>query len=425
MSTAMNHEAIHEALYAQGARARSAFEASGSVSEAARTRALSSLANLLRTHTSEILAANASDLNAARASGLAEAMCDRLVLHAARIEALANGVDTIAARPAVIGVTLEEWHVPSGLKFARVSVPIGVIGMIYEARPGVTIDAAALCIKSGNAVILRGGSECFHSNAVLVTLVQRALSDAGLPEHLVQMVGTTDRAGVEVMLAMSEHLDVLIPRGGKSLTEKVAREARMPTMLHLTGNCHSYLHASADLEAALPVIINAKMRRTSVCGATESLLIDAAVARSALPLIVAALQAKGCEIVGCNASRAIDPRIEPAAQTDWAEEYLRAKISVKIVADTKEAIYHINHYGSHHTDAILARDEEAIAAFCQGIDSAVVMVNTSTQFADGGEFGFGGEIGIATGRLSPRGPVAARELTTYKTIVRSAHMQRP
>jgi len=339
---------------------------------------------------------------------------------------LVKGIGQIAQQPSMLGSVHEAWDVASnGLHIERVSIPIGVIGMIYEARPGVTIDAAALCIKSGNAVILRGGSECFHTNQLLAELIRDALIAEHFPADLVQMVATTDRGAVDAMLALHGHIDVLIPRGGKSLTEKVAREARMPTMLHLTGNCHSYVHESADLAQAVAVVSNAKMRRTSICGATESLLVDAKIAPDFVPAIAEALSTLGCTIKGCDASRALDACITPAHDDDWGTEYLDAVISLKIVGGVEEAASHINRYGSHHTDAILASDTHAITRFTQAVDSAIVMVNASTQFADGGEFGFGGEIGIATGRMPPRGPVAARQLTTYKYIVHGHGSTRP
>ena len=417
---------LSEQLIAMAMRARSAYHAALEVDDTLRAAALRNIAEALRSNTARIEDANSHDIATAKKNGLSDAMCDRLLLTRERVLGLVKAVTQIAQAPGVLGHSEEAWDVASnGLHIERISIPIGVIGMIYEARPGVTVDAAALCIKSGNAVILRGGSESFHTNQLLAELLADALEASVLPRHLVQMVATTERAAVDAMLTLSGHIDVLIPRGGKSLTEKVARDARMPTMLHLTGNCHSYVHHSADMAKAVDVIVNAKMRRVSVCGATESLLIDEHAAPHIVPALVDALSAAGCSIKGCEKSQGLDARITPASENDWGTEYLAAVVSVKIVSGVEEAITHINQYGSHHTDAILAEDARAIRRFTQAVDSAIVMVNASTQFADGGEFGFGGEIGIATGRMPPRGPVAARQLTTYKYVVRGNHATRP
>lgn len=417
---------MNEPIQAMAARARSAYHDALAYDEAGRARAIRRMADYLQQRREQILQVNATEVATARSSGASDALCDRLSLRSAHIAGLVASLQEIAASAPVLGVVQNKWNVASnGLEFVQQSIPLGVIGMIYEARPGVTVDAAALCIKSGNAVILRGGSECFATNRLLVDIVREALQAADFPPDLVQMVRSTDRSMVDAMLAAYGDIDVLIPRGGKSLTEKVAREARMPTILHLTGNCHTYVHHSADFAQALTVTLNAKMRRTSVCGATESVLIDAAIAPVFLPMLVDALQAKGCEVRGCEASCRTDVRMHPASEDDWGKEYLDAVVSVKIVTDVAEATAHINRYGSHHTDAILASDAEVISAFTRDCDSAIVMVNASTQFADGGEFGFGGEIGIATGRMPPRGPVAALGLTTYKYIVRGHGSVRP
>lgn len=415
-----------EQIAAYGAAARTAYQVALGKDEAARRGALHAVAEALRRKSAEIEETNARDVHAARSAGMNDALCDRLVLNRARINAAASSLTQVASSPSVLDVVSEDWQVVSnGLHISKRTIPIGVIGMIYEARPGVTIDAAGLCIKSGNAVILRGGSECFHTNQLLAEIIREALVASGFDANLVQMVGTTDRAMVDAMLAAHGQLDVLIPRGGQSLTEKVAREARMPTILHLAGNCHTYVHESADLAKSLPVVVNAKMRRTSICGATESLLIDRSIAPAFLPLITDALGALGCELRGCVESRAVDARLIAAEEHDFAAEYLAPVLSVKLVDGVVQAAAHINAYGSHHTDAILADDAKAIEQFTSLVDSAIVMVNASTQFADGGEFGFGGEIGIATGRMPPRGPVAARGLTTYKYIVHGQHAQRP
>lgn len=401
--------------------ARAASQTLAASSHDQRNQGLAAMANGLRAHKQRILDANAKDMQAGREKGLSPALIDRLELSEKRIDAMASGIEIIAQQPDPLGRSLEQWHgQDNGLTLQRVAVPLGVIGIIYESRPNVGADAAALCLKSGNAVILRGGSESYHSSAAIITILQDALAEANLPREVVQSVPTTDRAAVGQLLTMTGLIDVIIPRGGKSLTERVANESRVPTLLHLDGNCHTYIHQDAHASMAKDIIVNAKMRRTGICGATETLLIDRSIAKAQLPAIAEALIAKGCELRGDDEARAIVPAMQAASEDDWATEYLDSILAVKVVSGLEDAIAHINRYGSHHTDAIVSANETATQRFTQGVDSAIVMVNSSTQFADGGEFGFGGEIGIATGRLHARGPVGARELTTYKTIVTSA-----
>jgi glutamate-5-semialdehyde dehydrogenase len=372
---------------------------------------------LLRDRQVKILEANARDMDYARGEKASATVLDRLLLTPERIEAMAAGLETVATLPDPVNRIIDEWERPSGLTIQRVSIPLGVIGVIYEARPNVTTDAAALCIKSGNAVILRCGSECLESSKAIVEVLRLALSDADLPEDAVQLVPSRDRAAVGEMLQMTEAIDVIIPRGGKALCDRVQQESRVPTLLHLTGNCHTYIHAKAEPHMAREVLLNAKMRRVGICGATESLLIDAEIAPKLLPELVHALAAKGCELRGDEVARKLDKNIRPASADDWSTEYLDAILSVKVVSGLEEAIQHVNQYGSHHTDAIITADTAAARQFLRGVDSAIVMHNASTQFADGGEFGFGAEIGIATGRLHARGPVGAEQLTTYKYVV--------
>lgn len=398
-------------------RARAAYFLMAEATSEQKTVALTEAALALRARASEIITANEKDLEYGREKGLDSAMLDRLKLDEKRIEGAAAGLEIICTIPDPTNKILDSWTRPNGLVLQRVSIPLGVVGMIYESRPNVTADAAALCIKSGNAVILRCGSECLNSAQIIAECLHQGLAKAGLPVDAVQLVPTRDRAAVGEMLTMNGLIDVIIPRGGKSLTQRIMDESRVPTILHLDGNCHTYIHSAADLEMAKSVLLNAKMRRVGICGATESLLIDAQIADRFLPILVDALLAVHCEIRGDAASQQIDKRIKPADDEDFFTEYLAAIISVKIVADVSEAIKHINAYGSHHTDAIITAYTAAASKFLREVDSAIVMHNASTQFADGGEFGFGAEIGISTGRLHARGPVGAEQLTTYKYIV--------
>ena len=390
-----------------------------------KTLALEAAAAAIRHRQDEILAANAIDMEAARGKHLSAALLDRLALDAGRVEAMAEGLEAIARFPDPIGRTLAEWERPNGLRIARVSVPLGVIGIIYESRPNVTADAGGLCLKSGNAVILRGGSESFHSSAAIHDCLQAGLREAGLPEAAIQRVPTTDRAAVGHLLRMNEFVDIIVPRGGRGLIERVQAESRIPVIAHLDGMCHTYLHAAADPAMAREIVLNAKMRRTGICGATETLLVDRAVATSLLPPILDDLIAAGCEIRGDAEVCQLEARAKPAQPEDWETEYLEAILTVGVVDGLEAAIAHINQHGSHHTEAIITEDAAAAATFLAQVDAAIVMHNTSTQFADGGEFGMGAEIGISTGRLHARGPVGAEQLTSYKYEVRGKGQVRP
>jgi glutamate-5-semialdehyde dehydrogenase len=408
-----------------GRRARAAAALLALAPAEAKRRALVAAGAAVRAQANRILAANAEDLEAARASGIAAALIDRLALDPARLEAVAGGLEEIAALPDPVGQVLAAWTRPNGLEISRVSVPLGVIGIIYESRPNVTADAGGLTVKSGNAAILRAGSESFHSSRALVVALRVGLGEAGLPEDAIQLVPTRDRDAVGIMLRMGDAIDVIVPRGGKSLIERVQRESRVPVIAHLEGLCHTYLDRAADPAKARAIVVNAKMRRVSVCGATETLLVDRTIAPALLPGVLADLRAAGCELRGDPETRAIDPEVLPATEEDWRTEYLDAILAVRMVDGLAGAIGHINRYGSHHTDAIVTEDAKAAERFLAEIDSAIVLVNASTQFADGGEFGMGAEIGISTQRLPPRGPVGAAELTTYKYLVRGNGQVRP
>ncbi len=408
-----------------GLAARQAAGVLARAEPARKTAALLGAAAEVRAARRELLAANAQDLAAAEARSLAAPLLDRLRLDDKGIEAMAVGLETVASMPDPIGTELARWTRPNGLDIARVRIPLGVIGIIYESRPNVTADAGGLCLRSGNAAILRGGSESFHSSRVIADALQRGIAAAGLPAAAVQLVPTTNRAAVALMLGMSDLIDVIVPRGGRSLIERVQRESRIPVIAHLEGLCHTYVDGAADLEQARRIVLNAKMRRTGVCGATETLLIDRAVAAAYVPPILADLHAAGCEVRGDAQTQALDPRALAATEADWTTEYLDAILAVRVVDGVAGAIDHINHYGSHHTDAILTADSAAAERFLAEVESAIVLVNASTQFADGGEFGMGAEIGISTGRLPPRGPVGAEQLTSYKYIVRGAGQIRP
>ncbi len=402
-----------------GMRAKAASQALRSIPAESVANALVAAAAELRFSQAMILAANDEDVSKAKSKGLSGAMVDRLLLDEPRIEAVAKSLEAIAAMPDPNGRTLAEWEQPNGLRIKRVSVPLGVIGIIYESRPNVTADAAAICLKSGNAAILRCGSESFHSSKAIMNCLIAGFMSAKIPEHTIQLVPTTDRAAVGEMLTMRDYIDIIIPRGGKALTERIAKESRIPTIQHLDGNCHIYVHESANPAKTVAVIENAKLRRTGICGAVESLVIDDSIVETILPTIVDTLHERGCEIRGDAAACASDDRIKKASDSDWGTEYLDAIISVKTISGMNEALSHIERYSSHHTDAIITEDEDAAARFTQAVDSAIVMVNTSTQFADGGEFGMGAEIGISTGRLHARGPVGCQQLTTYKYVVDS------
>jgi glutamate-5-semialdehyde dehydrogenase len=391
-----------------------------------RNAALTAAAAALRSGSAAIIAANEKDMAAAKDRGLGSAMLDRLLLDEGRVEAMAAGIETIIGLHDPVGRILEEWERPNGLRIQRVAVPLGVIGIIYESRPNVTADAAALCIKSGNAVILRGGSESFHSSTAIYECLRKGLEAAGLPGAAVQMVPTIDREAVGFLLSsMAEWVDVVVPRGGKNLIKRVQDEARVPVIGHLEGICHVYLHTGADPEMARDVVVNAKMRRTGICGAAETVLVDKAVADTLLPLIGGALLDSGCEIRGDEKVRSVLPEASQATEQDWSTEYLDAIISIRVVDDIIAAIEHIRRYGSGHTESIITDDAAAADEFFRQVDSAIVLQNASTQFADGGEFGMGAEIGIATGRIHARGPVGADQLTSYKYVVRGSGQVRP
>jgi len=390
-----------------------------------RSAALRHAAAAIRARHGDILEANRRDMELAQNDKPSAAMIDRLMLDDRRIEAMAHGLDEVAALPDPVGTILAEWTRPNGLVISRVRVPLGVIGIIYESRPNVTADAGGLCIRSGNAVILRAGSESFHSSRAIGECLEQGLAEAGLPKHAVQLVPTRSREAVGHMLAMNEFIDVIVPRGGKDLIARVQSESRLPVIAHLEGVCHVYIHAKADLEKARKIVLNAKMRRTGVCGAAETLLVDSQVAKEFLASLLSDLHNAGCEIRGDEKIRAVDKAAKPATEKDWFTEYLDAILAVKVVDGVDAAISHINHYGSHHTDAIITEDKIAAERFLENVDSAIVLLNASTQFADGGEFGMGAEIGISTGRLPPRGPVGAEQLTSFKYVVRGDGQVRP
>jgi glutamate-5-semialdehyde dehydrogenase len=424
MATALRHD-LEADMRALGERARSAARILATAPRATKDRALHAAAAALRARREEILAANARDLAAARERGLRASLLDRLALDGKRVEAMALGLEAVAALADPIGGEIARWQRPNGLDIARVRVPLGVIGIIYESRPNVTADAGALCLKAGNAAILRGGSESFHSSGAILACLAHGLRAAGLPDDAIQSPPTTDRAAVGIMLTMSGQIDVIVPRGGQSLIERVRKESRIPVLAHRDGICHVYLHAAADPAMARAVTLNAKMRRTSVCGAAETLLVDRQAAARLLPGVIEDLLAAGCALRGEAELQAMDPRIARASEADWSTEYLDAILSIKLVDGLEAAIAHINRYGSQHTDSIVTGDAAAAERFLAEVDSAIVLHNASTQFADGGEFGMGAEIGISTGRLHARGPVGVEQLTSFKYVVRGSGQIRP
>ena len=410
---------LAQRLRVMGAAAVAARPALAQADATTKNRALLRTAREIRARTAPILQANALDVAAARERGLSAALLDRLLLNETRIEAMAQGLDAIAALPDPIGGVIAEWQRPNGLAIARVRVPLGVIAIIYESRPNVTADAGALCLKSGNPVILRGGSESQRSNAAVHACLLAGLRDAGLPEAAIQLVDVTDRAAVGFLLAdMREYVNVVVPRGGRSLVQRVQQEARVPVIGHLEGVCHVYVDRDADLDMARRVVLNSKMRRTGVCGAAETLLIDRACTSAYLPALVQALLAAGCEVRGDADVQRADARVRSACDADWYSEYLDAIIAVRVVDGVEAAIAHIARYGSSHTESIVTANEATAQRFLARVDSAIVLHNASTQFADGGEFGMGAEIGISTDRFHARGPVGAEQLTSYKYIVR-------
>jgi len=416
---------IAELMHGIGEAARDAQRVLANASTEAKNKALLESAKSLRRRQNEILSKNAKDMEASAEKGLSAAMLDRLELNDERVEGMATGLEQIAELDDPIGTILEERERPNGLIIQRLRVPLGVIGVIYESRPNVTADAGSLCLKAGNAAILRGGSESFHSSGAIMASLADGLKAAGLPEAAIQLVPTTDRAAVGEMLTMTEYIDVIVPRGGKSLIERITAESRVPLFKHLEGNCHSYVNAEADPEMARAVVLNAKMRRTGICGATETMLIDRAATGSMLQPILSDLIYAGCEVRGDADAQAADDRVKPATEEDWDTEYLNSIISVKVVDGLDDAIAHIGRHGSDHTDCIITENAAAADEFVQKVDSAIVLVNASTQFADGGEFGMGAEIGISTGKLHARGPVGVEQLTSSKYVVRGTGQTRP
>ena len=415
-AAALRHDSFSD-LARMGADARVAAKALRQADRATKDKALVTAARALRDRSTEILAANAQDMETAH--DVTPAMRDRLMLNADRIDGMASGLEDIAALPDPVGRELARWTRPNGLDIQRIATPIGVIGIIYESRPNVTADAGALCLKSGNAVILRGGSEALRSSIAIHAALEGGLVSAGLPKTAIQLIKTPDRAVVGAMLAgLDGAIDLIVPRGGKSLVARVQEEARVPVLAHLEGICHVYVHEAADLAMARKIVVNAKMRRTGVCGAAETILIERGVLSSHGPAILGDLADKGCEIRGDAAVQAIFPKAVPAREEDWRTEYLDAIVSVRAIDGIEEAIRHIETYGSQHTESIVTEDVRAAEHFLAALDSAIVMWNASTQFADGGEFGMGAEIGIGTGKLHARGPVGLEQLTTFKYVVR-------
>ncbi len=408
-----------EMMQTLGTAARAAAHVLALAPASQKNEALNAMAAKLRRSTADILSENARDLEGAKTKNLKASFIDRLTLNEARIAAMATGLEEIAALPDPVGAVMAKWTRPNGLEISRVRVPIGVIGIIYESRPNVTADAGALCLKSGNAAILRGGSDSYHSSAAIIACLQRGLDIAGLPRTAIQMVPNADRDCVGLMLeGLNGTIDLIVPRGGKSLVARVQADARVPVFSHLEGICHVYVDKAADTEMAKDIVLNAKMRRTGVCGSAETVLVDRAAAGKNLAPIVRTLIDAGCEVRGDAGTQAVDARVKPAAEEDWSTEYLDAIISVKVVNGVDDAIRHIARYGSQHTDSIVTEDAATAERFLNEVDSAIVLHNASTQFADGGEFGFGAEIGIATGKLHARGPVGVEQLTTFKYQVR-------
>jgi glutamate-5-semialdehyde dehydrogenase len=423
---AVGNAALEATMLEIGRDARAAARMLALAAPARKNRALAAMAAAIRAARAAILAANAEDVAEAKASGAAAAFLDRLTLDAKSVEAMAAGIDVVRKLKDPVGTVLASWRRPNGMRIERVRVPLGVVGVIYESRPNVTADAGALCLKAGNAVILRGGSESFRSARAIHAALVEGLAEAGLPPAAISLVPTRERAAVGMMLAgLGGAVDVLVPRGGKGLVERVQSEARVPVFAHLEGVCHVYVDAAAKLAMAKAIVLNAKMRRTGVCGAAETLLVDRAGAGKFLKPLIAMLIDAGCEVRGDEAVRAADSRVKPVNEADWSTEYLDAIIAAGVVDGVDAAIAHIERYGSHHTDAIVTEDRPTAEKFLREVDSAIVLHNASTQFADGGEFGFGGEIGIATGRLHARGPVGVEQLTSFKYRIRGSGQTRP
>ncbi|MBT5430521.1 MAG: glutamate-5-semialdehyde dehydrogenase [Rhodospirillaceae bacterium] len=395
------------------------------VSSEIKNKALVSAAGKIRENSDLIMEKNIVDLTSAKQRRLPSATIDRLELTVERIQSMASGIESVAELGDPVGRILKEWERPNGLSMSRVSVPLGVIGVIYESRPNVTADAAALCLKSGNAAILRAGSESFHTSSEIMKSIKAGLQSVNLPDTAIQLVPTIDRAAVGEMLVMSDYIDVLVPRGGRSLVERVQSEAKVPIFAHLEGVCHTYVNSSSNPDMASDIVLNAKMRRPGICGATETLLIDREAIKTHLPSIIDALLAAGCEIRGDESIINYSDKILPASESDWSTEYLDSILSIKQVEDLREAIDHVNCYGTEHTDAIITEDQKIAEKFMNEVKSAIVIHNASTQFADGGEFGMGAEIGISTGRMHARGPVGVDQLTTFKYKVRGSGQIRP
>ncbi|MCV3734963.1 glutamate-5-semialdehyde dehydrogenase [Rhizobium sp. TRM96647] len=426
LDQAENRHDVAALMAAIGRKARAAARPLAMATTEVKNRVLEAMAKAILADRDAILDANAIDLAHARESGVAASFLDRLTLTPERVEAIAAGIRAIAAFKDPVGDVIAEWDRPNGLHIERVRTPLGVIGVIYESRPNVTADAGALCLKAGNAVILRGGSDSLNSSQAIHACLVRGLKEAGLPEHAIQMVPVADRAAVGAMLSgLDGAIDVIVPRGGKSLVARVQSEARVPVFAHLEGLCHIYVDRSADLDMARTLVVNSKMRRTGVCGAAETLLVDRAVAATHLAPLLAALKEAGCEVRATDEIRALVAGLEPATEQDWSTEYLDAIISVALVDGVSGAIAHINRWSSAHTEAVIAQDQAVADRFFAEIDSAILLHNASTQFADGGEFGMGGEIGIATGKMHARGPVGVEQLTSFKYRVRGAGQVRP
>ena len=416
---------IEKVVLEIGQRASKASEELGKAASTTKNQGLIEAANAIRSQSKQIVSANHKDLENTSGKGLSKAMIDRLKLDDTGIEAMAVGLEEIANLKDPVGNILDSWERPNGLAISRITVPLGVIGVIYESRPNVTADAGGLCLKSGNAVILRGGSESYNSSTAILNALRDGLRKVNLPLEAIQMVPTTDRSAVHQLLGLSKYIDVIVPRGGKGLIEAVQTESKIPVFAHLEGICHTYINEYSDPMMACDIVLNGKMRRTGICGATETLLIDMKASESHLPSILDALIEAGCEIKGDKPTQAADKRVKNASELDWSTEYLDSIISIKQVTGVDDAIMHINRYGSEHTDAIVTNDENIAEEFLSGVNSAIVLHNASTQFADGGEFGMGAEIGIATGKLHARGPIGLEQLTTFKYVVRGNGQVRP
>jgi len=416
---------LQDQMNAIGQAAKAAAADLAMATSSQKNDAIRAAAGEIRAAAAAIMAANEKDMVAGKAAGLSAAKLDRLLLTDSRIEAMAKGLEDVAALEEPVGRVLAAWERPNGLQIDRVSTPLGVIGVIYESRPNVTADAGALCLKAGNATILRGGSDSFHSSSAILTALRKGLVTAGLPQTAVQAVPTTDRAAVGMLLTMTAYVDVVVPRGGKSLVERVQQEARVPVFSHLDGLNHTFIDAAADIDMAVDIAVNAKMRRTGICGSMETMLVHRDIASTFLPKAAAALEVAGCTLRGDEESRAIVPSLEIASQEDWETEYLDSILAVKVVAGLDEAVSHIATFGSSHTEVVVTNDQGIADQFTARVDAAIVMHNTSSQFADGGEFGMGAEIGISTGRMHARGPVGANQLTSYKYVVRGNGQLRP